>query len=141
MILVGADVAQVKDQGDIPRGVPLPALPDLSMFSLSLVTGALAVAAIVLVQGVGVAESAPNEDGSPSDANADFIAQGTGNLASGFFQGQPVGGSVGPDGAEPSGRGPDALGDDLLGPLDAPDPGAVLGPGRRRGRCPRSPRS
>jgi SulP family sulfate permease len=50
---------------------------------------------IVLVQGTGVAESAPNADGSPSDANRDFIAQGIGNLASGLFRGQPVGGSVG----------------------------------------------
>ncbi|HJW35866.1 MAG TPA: SulP family inorganic anion transporter [Actinomycetes bacterium] len=95
VILAGADVAQVEDQGDIPRGVPLPAWPELSAFSMSLLAGALAVAAIVLVQGVGVAESAPNDDGSRSDANADFVAQGVGNLSSGFFQGQPVGGSVG----------------------------------------------
>jgi SulP family sulfate permease len=45
-------------------------------FSFSLVTGALAIAAIVLVQGAGVAEAAPNEDGTPSDANQDIIAQG-----------------------------------------------------------------
>ena len=95
VILAGADVAQVEDQGDIPRGVPLPAWPELSAFSVSLLAGALAVAAIVLVQGVGVAESAPNDDGSRSDANVDFVAQGVGNLSSGFFQGQPVGGSVG----------------------------------------------
>jgi SulP family sulfate permease len=95
VVLLGADVAQVKEQGEIPRGIPLPAWPQLSAFSLSLLAGALAVAAIVLVQGVGVAESAPNEDGSRSDANADFIAQGLGNVGSGFFQGQPVGGSVG----------------------------------------------
>ena len=30
-----------------------------------------------------------------SDTNGDFIAQGIGNLASGLFRGQPVGGSVG----------------------------------------------
>lgn len=95
VIIAGADVARVEDQGDIPRGVPLPAWPDLSAFSMSLVAGALAVAAIVLVQGVGVAESAPNDDGSRSDANRDFVAQGVGNLSSGLFQGQPVGGSVG----------------------------------------------
>ncbi len=94
-VLTGADVAQVQDQGDIPRGIPLPALPAWSAFSLSLLTGALAVAAIVLVQGVGVAESVPNDDGSRSDANQDFIAQGIGNVGSGLFQGQPVGGSVG----------------------------------------------
>jgi sulfate permease, SulP family len=95
VIIAGADVAQVEDQGDIPRGIPLPAWPEWSAFSWSLLGGALAVSAIVLVQGVGVAESAPNEDGTRSDANVDFIAQGIGNLGSGFFQGQPVGGSVG----------------------------------------------
>ena len=95
VIIAGADVAQVEDQGDIPRGIPLPAWPEWSAFSWSLLGGALAVAAIVLVQGVGVAESAPNTDGTRSDANVDFIAQGIGNVGSGFFQGQPVGGSVG----------------------------------------------
>jgi SulP family sulfate permease len=93
--ITGADVAQVRDQGEIPRGIPLPAWPEWSAFSFSLLAGALAVAAIVLVQGVGVAESAPNEDGSRSDANRDFVAQGIGNLGSGLFKGQPVGGSVG----------------------------------------------
>jgi sulfate permease, SulP family len=96
VVLTGADsVARVGDSGEIPRGIPLPHLPDLGLFSFSLVTGALAVAAIVLVQGAGVAEAAPNEDGAPSDANRDIIAQGVGNLASGFFRGLPVGGSVG----------------------------------------------
>ena len=60
-----------------------------------ILLGALSVAVIVLVQGVGVSEAAPNPDGSPADANRDFIAQGAGNLASGLFRGQPVGGSVG----------------------------------------------
>ncbi len=54
VILAGASsVARVGDAGDIPRGVPVPHLPDLGLFSFSLVTGALAVAAIVLVQGAG----------------------------------------------------------------------------------------
>jgi len=75
--------------------VPIPQLPDLRAVSFEVFAGALAVAAIVLVQGTGVAESAPNRDGSRSDANRDFMAQGTGNIASGFFRGMPVGGSVG----------------------------------------------
>ncbi|MGH8774696.1 MAG: SulP family inorganic anion transporter [Jiangellaceae bacterium] len=95
VILAGADVLRVEDVGDIPRGVPLPALPDLGAFSFELVAGALAVAVIVLVQDAGVSESAPNRDGTPSDANRDFVAQGVGNVAAGFFRGQPVGGSVG----------------------------------------------
>ena len=57
-------------------------------------TGGLAVAAIVLVQGAGVRESVRNPDG-PSDANTDFVAQGIGNIASSLFRGIPVGGSVG----------------------------------------------
>jgi sulfate permease, SulP family len=58
-------------------------------------TGALSIAAIVLVQGAGVSEAAPNPGGSMSDPNRDFIAQGAGNVASGLFRGIPVGGSVG----------------------------------------------
>jgi len=92
----GADsVARVGDAGGIPRGIPLPHLPDFRLFSFSLVTGALAVAAIVLVQGAGVAEAAPNPGEARPRPNQDIIAQGAGNLASGLFRGIPVGGSVG----------------------------------------------
>ncbi len=89
-----AGVATVNDVGDIPTGIPLPQLPSPGDFSLSVLWGALAVAAIVLVQGTGVGEAAPNPDGSRSNPNQDFIAQGAGNIAAGLFQGQPVGGSV-----------------------------------------------
>lgn len=89
------DVFLVADEGSIPMGLPIPALPHLRLLDLDLITGALAVAAIVLVQGAGVAESAPNPHGEPIRANRDFIAQGIGNLASSVFQGQPVGGSIG----------------------------------------------
>jgi SulP family sulfate permease len=96
VVIAGADsVARVEDAGEIPSGIPLPQLPDLGLLSLPLITGALSVAAIVLVQGSGVAEAAPNRDGTVSNPNQDFIAQGVGNLAAGFFRGQPVGGSVG----------------------------------------------
>ncbi len=88
-------VARVNSKGDIPRGLPLPQLPHLALFTPSLVGGALAVAAVVLVQGVGVGEAVPNRDGSPTDVNQDFIAEGIGNVASSIFSGQPVGGSVG----------------------------------------------
>jgi sulfate permease, SulP family len=88
-------IATVADANRIPSGVPLPLLPELRLLSLDLVVGALTVAVIVLVQGSGVSESAPNPGGRTSDADRDFIAQGLGNIASGLFQGQPVGGSVG----------------------------------------------
>lgn len=96
LLLTGnLSVALVQDLGDIPSGVPLPHLPDLGMLSVGVVTTALSVAVIVLVQGAGVAESAPNPDGSRAGTNGDFAAQGIANLASGLFRGLPVGGSVG----------------------------------------------
>jgi SulP family sulfate permease len=96
VLWAGADsVLLVNDQGDIPQGLPMPVLPHLSDLSVSLVLGAFAVAVLVLIQGAGVSESAPNPDGTRSDANQDFRAQGTGNLLSGLFGGLPVGGSVG----------------------------------------------
>ena len=96
VVLAGADtVARVGDQGDLPQGIPLPHLPDVRLLSFSMATGALAIAAIVLVQGAGVAEAAPNPGNARSDPNQDIIAQGVGNLAAGFFRGIPVGGSVG----------------------------------------------
>ena len=96
VVLAGAGtVARVGDQGDLPQGIPLPQLPDVRLLSFSMVTGALAIAAIVIVQGAGVAEAAPNPGNARSDPNQDIIAQGVGNLAAGFFRGIPVGGSVG----------------------------------------------
>jgi SulP family sulfate permease len=94
--LAGATaVIRVADSGDIPRSLPTPSLPDLSLISVDLVLNACAIAVIILVQGAGVSEAAPHADGRPSNMNRDFAAEGIGNLASGLFLGQPVGGSVG----------------------------------------------
>ena len=98
VIVLVADLGSVQlveDIGSIPSGLPIPQLPDLGVISLSLVTASLSVAVIVLVQGAGVAESAPNPDGTRSDTNVDFRAQGIANLTTGLFRGLPVGGSVG----------------------------------------------
>ncbi len=96
VVLLQADsVLRVSDDGAIPRGLPPIGIPRLGDIRFSVVTGALAVAAIVLVQGSGVAQSAPNAGGDPSDPNRDFVAQGAGNVAASLIGGQPVGGSVG----------------------------------------------
>jgi SulP family sulfate permease len=89
-----SSVEIVRDVGEIPRGIPLPALPSLSDMTLDVLTGALAVAVVILVQGAGVSQSVPNPDGSRRSTSRDFIAQGAGNIASGFFRGLPVGGSL-----------------------------------------------
>jgi sulfate permease, SulP family len=87
-------VQVVQDVGEIPRGLPTPFIPSLSLISLDVITGALAVAVIVLIQGAGVSQSVPNPDGSRTRASRDFIAQGAANVASGLFRGLPVGGSL-----------------------------------------------
>ena len=95
LLLNAVSIEQVLGLSAIPSGFPLPQLPNLSVFSVELVIGALTVAAIILIQGAGVAELAPNPDGRRSSVNRDFMAQGAGSLAAGLFRGQPVGGSVG----------------------------------------------
>ena len=85
----------VKDVGDIPGGIPMPHLPSFSGISFDVLTGAPAIAVIILVQGAGVSQTVPNPDGSRRSVSRDFIAQGVANLGSGFFRGLPVGSSLG----------------------------------------------
>lgn len=95
VVLLGLHgVRIVADVGEIPRGLPTPALPSISDVSLHMVTGALSLAVVILVQGVGVSQSVPNPDDSRSSVSRDFVAQGAANAASGFFRGLPVGGSL-----------------------------------------------
>ena len=93
--LLGWDsVPTVRDVGEILRGFPQMSLPSLSDFTPGIITGALAVALIVIVQGAGVSQSVPNPDGARRSTSRDIIAQGAANLAAGLFRGVPVGGSL-----------------------------------------------
>lgn len=69
------------------------ALPSLSAMA-GLLPAAAAVAVIGLVQGAGVSQSYPNPDGNYPDNSRDFVGQGVANIATGFFQGIPAGGSM-----------------------------------------------
>lgn len=88
-------VTRVDDVSPIPRGMPLPALPDFSLVTLDLVLAAAALAVVIAVQGAGVSQSVENPDGSPVDASRDLVAQGAANVAAGLCAGIPAGGSVG----------------------------------------------
>lgn len=93
---VGADsVRRVKDIGNIQPGIPLPRLPDFGVLSYGMITGALAVAAIIVVQGAGVSEIAPSDGPAVPGGSRDVVAQGFGNLASSLWRGIPVGGALG----------------------------------------------
>lgn len=83
----------VSSLGDIPRSLPMPELPQLSLIPSMLLTG-VAVGIVGLLQAAGVAQRFPNKDGSEPDDSRDFIAQGAGNVASSFFQALPGGGSL-----------------------------------------------
>ncbi len=87
-------VAQVGDVAQIPSGLPRPVLPDLTLLG-ELALPAVSIAIIGLVQGAGVSKAYPNPDGRYPNITRDFIGQGAANLAAGFFQGMPLGGSVG----------------------------------------------
>lgn len=96
MLLAGwQSVEQVVDVSPVPRGLPVPSLPDLTLFSPSLVLAAFALAGVIAIQGAGVSQSVENLDGSRISPSADLNAQGVANLAAGLFQGIPVGASVG----------------------------------------------
>jgi SulP family sulfate permease len=86
-------VTLVGDTTEIPRSVPLPHLPDLSLVP-TLILPALAIALIALVQAAGVSQSVPNPDGQYPDPSGDFRGQGIANIAVGLSGGLPVGGSV-----------------------------------------------
>lgn len=88
-------VALVKDVSEIPTGLPPFALPDITLINLEIIFAAFAVAAVIALQGAGVAQSAPNRDGSHGDVSQDMLAQGLGNAAASLFSGMPTGASVG----------------------------------------------
>ena len=133
VVAIGADTVQrVSDVGEIPQGLPLPALPHLSELSVDLVSGAFAVAALVLIQGAGVSESAPNPDGSRAEPNRDFLAQGVGERAVRPLPGTARRGLRRPDSVERCCGCPWAVGGDLRRHLDGDHPAGLLR--HRRGR-------
>ena len=87
------DVEKVGDIGSIPNAFPAPVLPDPSV-APDLLFGAVAVALVALAQAAGIGAAVPNPDGSRTNVNGDFLAQGAANLAGGFFRALPVGGSL-----------------------------------------------
>ena len=71
-------VRVVRDVGEIPGGIPTPHIPSFSAISFDVITGALAVALIILVQGAGVSQSVPNPDGSRRSSITRFHCSGCG---------------------------------------------------------------
>ncbi len=87
------DVATVRDMAPIPGGLPAPALPDLA-YAPDLLAAAAALALLGLVQSAALTQAAREPDGSASDTNRDFAAQGLANIVASFFQALPSAGSL-----------------------------------------------
>ena len=81
--------------GSLPRSLPpLTTLPLVSadlLFELS--AGALAIAAIGLVEATSSARSVAANSGQRLDTNQEFFGQGVANVLTGFLSGYPVSGS------------------------------------------------
>ncbi len=88
-----SDVATLEGLGVVADSLPTLEWPLLRLVPV-LVIPAASLAFVGLVQGAGVSANFPNPDGTYPDASRDFIGQGAANVASGLFQGMPVGGSV-----------------------------------------------
>lgn len=92
--LLGLDSVHLVGQtAAIPQSLPSLQRPALAVIP-EMLFPALAIAITAVVQAAGVSQSFPNPDGRYPDASRDFIGQGLGNVATGFFGGLPVGGSL-----------------------------------------------
>lgn len=81
--------------GQLPRGLPpLAALPwqDLALMG-ELSAGAMAVAAIGLVEAMSIARSIAAQSGQRLDSNQEFVGQGLANIFTGMLSGYPCSGS------------------------------------------------
>lgn len=82
--------------GELPSGLPAPALPRLDLPSVaSLLAPALAVAALAAIESLLAARVAASiSDTGPYDADRELVGQGLASLASGLFGGLPATGAI-----------------------------------------------
>lgn len=95
--LTGAGVALV---GEVPRGLPAPALPDVDLRELpGLVASGGALALVGLAESLGAARIFASRGGYRVEADQELLATGAANVASGLFGGLGVAGSLSKTGA------------------------------------------
>jgi sulfate permease, SulP family len=79
--------------GDVPRGLPLPELPDAELVRDHLAVIAVAAVALLLIgfsQTAGDARAFAARHRYRIDVNQESVAQGMANVGAGVFQGMPV---------------------------------------------------
>jgi SulP family sulfate permease len=81
--------------GAVPAALPSFHLPEFSFDRFhKLITGALAVALLGLLEALAVAKSIATYTRQPLDYNRQCLAEGVGNVVGGFFQALPGSGSL-----------------------------------------------
>ncbi len=79
--------------GEVPRGLPVPMLPDLDVFQQNLSVIGIAAVALLLIgfsQTAGDARAFAARHHYRVDVNQESVAQGMANVGAGVFQGMPV---------------------------------------------------
>ena len=79
--------------GDVPRGLPLPEVPDLGLVADHYATVVIAACALLLIgfsQTAGDARAFAARHRYRIDVNQESVAQGMANVGAGLFQGMPV---------------------------------------------------
>jgi SulP family sulfate permease len=81
--------------GEMPIGLPPLSIPPFLNLELinQLAMGALAVAAIGLVESISISRSIASQTDQRLNSNQEFVGQGLANIASGFFSGYACSGS------------------------------------------------
>ncbi len=87
------EVETVGNIASIANSLPPLTLPNVGAMP-ELVIGGVAVALVALAQAAGISAAVPNPDGSRSNMNGDFMAQGAANVTGGLFGALPTGGSL-----------------------------------------------
>ncbi|OMC35107.1 transporter [Mycobacterium sp. GA-1841] len=87
------DVETVGDIASIANALPPVTVPNFAAMP-ELLVGGVAVALVALAQAAGISAAVPNPDGSRTNMNGDFLAQGAANVAGGMFGALPAGGSL-----------------------------------------------
>lgn len=81
--------------GELPRGLPLPQLPDLSWARIvAVLPDALAFSLLGAIESLLSASVADGMTGRRHRSNCELVAQGSANIASALFGGLPVTGTI-----------------------------------------------
>jgi sulfate permease, SulP family len=90
---VGLDDRGVAVLGEVPAGLPAPALPVIGLDQVQQLIGpALVIALLSFVEGISVAKAIAGKTHERIDSTQELLASGSANVAAGLFQAFPVAG-------------------------------------------------